>query len=272
MGSELVITHFDKTGLFSNCSVMLGKIIDFYNEYEREPNSIDTSKLFKHYKKNFNDDNEDITNRFFRNHNETKSFHYDKNNKNTEYHFSKTQYSNYKLINHSKYKNFIDKYFYPSNEIFERINFIENKYNIDYDNICVLFYRGNDKCIETFICDYDRYIEIANKILNKNPSIKFLIQSDETEFIETILKEFPNNSFYFKDEIIHIKKDITDCNTFRNDNYIYGYLFFAIIIIISRCKIVVCNTTNCSLWIALYRNHCNDFYQDFNNKWFIDYE
>jgi len=110
--SELTITHYDKTGLFSNCSVMLGKIIDFYNQFFREPNSIDSSNLFYRYKSiDDRNNNTDITHKFFKNYKELPSFIYDKNNMVIDYHPSRTQFSDYRNINLCYYKNFINKYF-----------------------------------------------------------------------------------------------------------------------------------------------------------------
>ena len=43
--------------------------------------------------------------------------------------------------------------------------FIEKKYNLLYENICVLFYRGNDKNRETKKCSYDEYLIYANQLL-----------------------------------------------------------------------------------------------------------
>lgn len=75
---------------------------------------------------------------------------------------------------------------------------MEIKYNLieNYENICVLFYRGNDKITEIKLPSYSDYIGYAKRVQNENPKVLYLIQSDETEFIETMTKEFPN-SFYF---------------------------------------------------------------------------
>ena len=75
-------------------------------------------------------------------------------------------------------------------------------------------------------------------------------------------KKFPNNSFYFKDEIRHIKKcdngvDFID----KSRNNLFSKYYFAITIIMSRCKYILCNSSNCSLWIMLYREKCDNVIQ-----------
>ena len=140
------------------------------------------------------------------------------------------------------------------------MNDIEKKYNLDYENICVLFYRGNDKNSETKICSYDEYIQYANEVLEKNPNIKFLIQIDETEFIETMTR-FPN-SFYFKDEIRHMNKcNKTVDKVFKEQNNLYSKYYLGITILMSKCKYIICGSGNCSIWIMFYRGNCKNVYQ-----------
>lgn len=148
------------------------------------------------------------------------------------------------------------------------IESMEKKYGLDdYSNLCVLFYRGNDKCTETVLCDYKEYINKANVLKEQNPKLRFLIQSDETEFIETMLELFPD-SIYFKDEIRHIKK----CNNtvdriFAASNFLFSKYYLAITIIMSKCGTIVCGTGNCSIWIMLYRGNANNIYQIWDNVW-----
>jgi hypothetical protein len=155
----------------------------------------------------------------------------------------------------------VNKYFSPSKQIRDTITHMEQKYKLDYENICVLFYRGNDKNRETTICGYDDYIEYAYAVLKINPDVQFLLQSDETEFLETMSILFPN-SFYFKDEIRHMKKcNKTMDKVFPESNHIYSKFYLAITIIMSKCKYIVCGSGNCSIWIMFYRCNCHNVYQ-----------
>ena len=85
---------------------------------------------------------------------------------------------------------------------------LQEKYNLDYNNICVLFYRGNDKKTETKLKSYDEVIQHGKNILEKDPNIRFLIQSDEQEFIETCEATL-NNYVVFKKKC----KRNCDCRT-----------------------------------------------------------
>lgn len=140
---------------------------------------------------------------------------------------------------------------------------------MDYENICVLFYRGNDKNIESKRCGHDEYLQYANKIITQNPDISLLIQSDETEFIEFMLDKFPKNSLYFKDEIRHMKK----CNSvvdLKMPSRIseFSKNFLAIIIIMSKCKYIICGSGNCDIWISFYRGNNENVVQHLNGTWY----
>ena len=146
---------------------------------------------------------------------------------------------------------------------------MEKKYDINYDNICVLFYRGNDKITETSLCEYDEYIKYANEILEKNPDTRFFIQSDETEFIERMTSLYPN-SFYFKDETRHMKKqNSTVDKLMRNNIDIFSKNYLAITMLMAKCKFIICGSGNCSIWIMFYRGNNKNVYQNLNSKWII---
>jgi hypothetical protein len=253
---SVVVKH--NYGFFSCCSVKLDSIVNYINKTQKKPDHVDSSELFGWYK----NVSTDITYEYFE--------HYD--NIDTLISFPINykeghQFIDYSTLDYDTISPLIKKYFSPSNQILKHIETLEQKYNLVYDNICVLFYRGNDKITETSLSSYESYLTYANKILKENPSILFLIQSDETEFIEFITHHFPN-SFYFKDEIRHMKK----CNStvdivFKEKNVEYSKYYLAITIIMSKCKYIVCGSGNCSIWIMLYRGNNDRVYQYLNGTW-----
>jgi hypothetical protein len=260
------IKTIHNAGFFSCCSVRLYDIVKFINDTKQLPQNVDSSTQFEWYKNETNED-EDITFDYFKHYsqidedikiNETIMYH----------HFY--QFEIYSKINYENLLPLVKKYFSSSDEICRIIDNMEKKYNIDYDNVCVLFYRGNDKIRETVLCNYSEYLEFSNNILEKNLNIKFLIQSDETEFIVYMRDNFPNNSFYFNDEIRHMNKqnDTVDI-VMKEMNYQYSKYYLAITILMSKCKYVICGSGNCSIWIALYRGHSNGIIQNLNEKWYI---
>jgi hypothetical protein len=256
---SIIITH--NAGFFSCCSVKLSNIINFFNNNKKLPEHVDSSAQFNWYKSN---KSRDVTYDYFDSINTSIIHKID-----IDYH-NEHQFIDYSKLQYKNICPFIKKYFSPSLEIKNIIIDIEKKYDLNYENICVLFYRGNDKNTETKICGYSEYIIYAKKILNNNPNILFLIQSDETEFIEEMTLRFPQNSFYLKDEIRHMKK----CNgtvdiLIRNEIEKYSKLYLAITIIMSKCNYIICGSGNCSIWIMLYRENFNNVYQNLNDQWII---
>jgi hypothetical protein len=255
-------TH--NAGFFSCCSVKLNEIVDFINSNKKLPDSVDSSQQFEWYKNDKNKD-KDITFDYFENYNNITDVDVTHP---INYHNSH-QFKNYNDLDYNGLTPLIKKYFSSAVEINEIVNNIEKKYNLIYENICVLFYRGNDKNTETKKCGYDEYSNYANQLLKKNPKIVFLIQSDESEFIEFISNTFPNNSFYFKDEIRHVNK----CNStvdiiLSSTNNIFSKFYLAITIIMSKCKYVICVSGNCSMWIMLYRGNNKNTIQYLNGTWY----
>lgn len=256
------ITH--NSGFFSCCSVKLTKIVEYINSNKTLPNGVDSSEQFSWYK-NCKNKNKDITFDYFQN-------YINIPNVNITYpinYHSSHQFINYSNIDYNCITPLIKKYFSPSHEINIIINNIEKKYNLLYKNICVLFYRGNDKNRETKKCPYHEYLIYINQLLKKNPNLVFLIQSDETEFIEFITNKFPNNSFYFKDEIRHMKKSNSTVDIkMSSQNYEFSKKYLAITIIMSKCNYIICGSGNCDIWIMLYRGNNNNVIQNLNGTWY----
>jgi len=257
---SVISTHND-SGFFSCCSVKLFNIVNYINNNNNIPTYVDSSQSFEWYKQ---PDGKDVTYEYFEHYDNLKNITiYNSINYHHEH-----QYIDYLKLDYSNIIPLVKKYFSPAKGIINIINNIEQKYSLIYDNICVLFYRGNDKITETDLCKYDEYLVYANLILNTNPNILFLIQSDETEFIEFMIKQFPNNSFYFKDEIRHVKKCVSTVDKLmKNTNHEFAKYYLAITIIMSKCKYIICGSGNCSIWIMLYRGNNNNVYQNLNRKW-----
>jgi len=249
----LTVTH--NYGFFSCCSVRLFYIIQHFNQYGSLPKTVDSSKQFQCYKPK-TAPMADITSTYFLT--DDKSIPYIRP---VQFH-PDDQFKWYRELNYGSLQPFISKYFSLTPEILELVTRLKTKYEIDYDTTCVLFYRGNDKASETNISEYSDTINKAKEIQRSNPTIRFLIQSDETEYIHEAMATLAN-SFYCKDEIRHMTKRMaTVDHVFRDTNYEFSKYFLAITYIMSQCKYVLSGSNgNCSLWIALFRGNSNGIFQ-----------
>ena len=256
----LIIKHPGYHGFFSYCSVALYQIINYNNNNKKLPDIVSMKEIFTMFK---NNEDDDISENFF-----IKS-----NNNILDLNINEQirlvdQFEDYNIINFDHYTPFINKYFSLSNEIKNIISNIENKYNIDYNNTCCVFYRGNDKITETIIPSYDVVNNKVNELFPNKLNIKFLLQSDETEFLN-YFKSVLSNYMIFNDEIKHICKQKTSINHITNYHTKFNLIknFLAIVKIMSKCKYVICNAGNISLWITLFRGNNNNVYVFNNEQW-----
>ena len=252
----LNMTHLG-SGFFSCCSVRLHYIIEYFNKYKKIPEAVNSDNMFDWYRPG-------TTETYFT---EDKiQIKYGRPINYEEFH----QYIDYMKLDYSGLELFIKRYFSPSEEIQAIVEYIEAKYELDFNSTCVLFYRGNDKATETEIPDYQDYIVRAKQLLEKEPSLRFLVQSDETEFIEAMEAAFPGNCVVFRDEIRHIPKSLTTVDkVFKDDNFKFSKYYLAITLIMSKCKHVICGSGNCSLWIALFRGSSLNMQQFQKSRWIV---
>ena len=253
---------FHNAGLFSCCSLRLFHIICYYYIHDYElPEIVDSSRQFAWYKDGYE---HDITFEYFQHYNDIMDIEFPR------YFIKHTwgdQFTPYRDIDFDLINPFLSKYFSPSLEIKNLIKQIEEEYTIDYNKICVLYYRGNDKNKETHICSHEELIDIAKQMPSDTI---FLIQSDETGFINKVSSTFPSRSFYLEKYIRHIDHNygisVDMINT--TQNLMYSKYYLAITIIMARCKYIICTSGNCSIWIIFYRGHANNIIQYLNHRWF----
>jgi hypothetical protein len=245
------------SGFFSCCCVRLAQIIDYCIIHKKSPERIINNKSFLWYNPNTNND---IVPNFFATNKEI-NINYEKK---VAWDIGNSQFMKYTELPLIDMYPYVQKFFAPSEKIRMIKKSLIEKYSINLNNSCALFLRGNDKATECKIPDYNEYITHATTILQNNPNIKFIIQSDETEFIDTMKNKFPNNIIFYE-EIRAISKNITRTvdNHGQNPetNYKYALNFLAIVLIMAESKYVVCNSGNISLWIALFRQNLDNFIQ-----------
>lgn len=250
------------TGLFSCCMIRLRDIVNYFNTNKKLPGKVDSSKQFTLYK---SEQTKDITHSLFA---EEDSF------PDIEYTSPVSivrgrdciHFPNYQNINYAEIAPFIKKYFSPSSLIQERITHYEDKYQLDYNTTCLVYYRGNDKATEVLCPDYSIIIEKASQVKQEHPEIRFLVQSDEAEFIEYFLSHYPNAIVLTELEAIK-KSKVNPARALPVDKREeHGYNFLAAIYFLSKIKYIVTTTHNAATWLCLFRGHCDGVYQYLHMK------
>ncbi len=258
----LYITH--NAGFFSCTSIALFNIIRYFNNYRCLPKNINRTNQYSFYKTK---NSEDLTPLFFKI--DDIDIMYQKR---IEVVIpddgSSPQFSDYRTVSISDIKPFIDKYFQTSNYVNDVIKRLESKYNLDYKNLCSVFYRGNDKSKETRLASHEDFLEKCDEIKRKNPDIKFLVQTDETDFLKKFMSRY-NDSIYFN-EIPHINKSDNAAvhNTIDRDRLpIFAVNFLASTICVSKCEHLITHSGNCGLWAVLYRGNTENIHQYLIDRW-----
>lgn len=54
----------------------------------------------------------------------------------------------------------------------------------------------------------------------------------------------------------------------KNENYYQMFYFLSTVVIISKCKYIICSSGNCSIWMMLYRGNGKNIIQYLNGTWF----
>jgi hypothetical protein len=250
----LTVRH-PNNGFFSTCSVILHHTVEYFNRHRILPETINTTDAFNFYRPGTMDSYfiADTAKKVSLRHPVMyQHFH---------------QYNDYMKLDYAGVKPFLQKYFTPSEEVQGLIKDLEAKYSLDYQNTCVLFYRGNDKATETALPSYTDYIKRARAILQERPQTRFLVQSDETEFIEAMVAELGEKAVWFKDEIRHIPKAMTTVDRACDDAFKFSKLYLAITIVMSKCPYIICGSGNCSIWIALFRGSAKGMQQFLKGMW-----
>jgi len=236
--NTLIITH--NAGFFSCYTIRLLSIVSYFNKHKKCPEYIDSSEQFKGYKIH---KDQDSTHEYIKPM-DSLQIEYSNPIQLTDEVFE-SQFSNYKHINFKSIMPFIHKYFSPSHIIQKIVSELETKYALNYDNLAVFYYRGTDKSVETNRCEYSEYIAKAIEFKKQNPTVQFLITSDEYNMIQLFKSTFP-------DTII-----VEELLTHMNRSFVHSQLFLATVLIMSKAKYITCTSGNVSLWIVLFRGHNN---------------
>lgn len=263
--SDSIIFNECDSGFFSNCSIVLMNIIYYFNTNKNLPKEIITHNLFRIYK---SEQNQDIYKEIFDLN--LNNFSYEKDIKFNDENFE-AQFSDYKLLKLNDINMFIQKYFRPSRLVLDNVNVLLNKYNIDLNSeLCGVFYRGNDKVKETQKPPYNEFILKAKELKQKNEKIKFIVQTDEIEFLSCFVQEFPDSIFF--DEVPPISSTAyTNISRILNNDSKREHVinFVSIIHIFSKLKYLITTSGNCETFITFYRNNTFNLMQYLNKNKYI---
>ena len=249
-------------GFFSNWSFVLTSIVKFVIENKKLPVYLDTSLMCPLYKADPNDAVKDFMKECF----EQKCIldlriNIDPTVSRRLFNQGSHELP-YKDLRFNKLNLYIDTYFTPSTNIKEIINTIEKTYLINYENTCTVYYRGTDKSREAGLASYEEFFDKAEEILQKNPKIRFFLQTDELEFAAAFKQRF-NNSFSINElaMISRENKQGPHGSLLKSERTTHVNWFLAAVIIMSKTTHIITSSGNAALWVVLYRGNCKNVHQ-----------
>jgi hypothetical protein len=238
-------------GIFSCCTVRLESILEYFNQHRTTPIVVDSSRQFLIYKETENDN---ISRDLFAERNDIDIQWVKKPIKVTAS-SDEQQFSNYQDICYPDVTPFIQKFFSPSNLIANVTAKLQASCKIDYDNTCVIRFRGTDKEEETVQPKFEEVLNKALEIQAKNPLIRFAIQTDDPEFRKFIYYSLGEHCF---------EVESTSWEGWSgNKDYID---FYACIYLLSKCKYIITTSGNGELWMMLFRGHSEGVIQYLEHK------
>ena len=263
----LIVKHM--AGFFSCCSVKLNAIVDFANSHNSFPKHINGMDLFTLYKLPEHVNKEDITHVFFEHPSEIPK-PISKINYNHEH-----QYIAYSQLDYNNVIPVIKTFFEPSAQIIEIMRHFENKYGIDTANCIAVYYRGTDKTSETKLDSFDRYHDKLTELLNTddNTNCKILLQSDSAQFFDYMKYKFRDSrhsaNLVIIDEIAPTMSTTIGPHLERTGQTNHSDIkhLLAVVVLISKCKHIICSSGNVSEWMMFYRGNSANVHQNLDLAW-----
>ena len=250
---ELIVNH--SAGYFSNMTIRLYELLSFMRTYNCYPDYIDSSNQFGFYKSNFN---ENLSEVYIKKIDDEIPFVIPELDKD----FMAFQFDDYKTLDFEGLKNIVYKYFSLGELIVNTKTELKNKYQLD--KYISVFYRGNDKSIETVNPPYELFIKKAKEL--EYLGLPFLVLPDECAFLTAFKKEIKNV----------ITLDETPCADLPDSNLIfklskdkrpqYGAVYNAVISMLSEGEHLITHSGNGGVWACLYRGNANNVHQIYKDK------
>jgi hypothetical protein len=258
--SILKIEH--NYGFFSCASVRLCYIINHFSKNRALPDEIDGTGLFDMYKVHRGTD---ITYDFFKHYKDiSDQIVYEREIPIDKWNF---QFTSYKAVDYPRILPFVKKYFTPSADIIGICDMLMMKYGIMPDNCIGVYYRGTDKHHETAIGGFDTYYAKICELREKEKDAQIIIQTDTAPFVDYIRQKnmvniiiISENSVSYTNRGIHYEKSAAQ-------NYEDIKILFATLLIIARCKHIICSSGNCSIWMMYFRGGAHNVHQFLHHRW-----
>lgn len=254
-GATIKILH--NSGFFSNCSVSLHAITEYSNLKKSFPELVDFSCTFENFK-NLGSSHLDVYSEYFCLKSST-DFEWS-----GSVNFPLYSLFDYREQNYPDIVPYIEKYFNPSTAVMSRVNSLQQKYSIDFDNLLVICYRGTDKYIDTPLASFQSFIDAARLILERFPGLQVLVQTDQQQFVDYARQEL--GAVIVFDELPRTTSSTVMHSLVTESKVEWTQTFLAVTYLMSQARHLVLHTGNVARWVCLYRGGTDNIFQYFHPK------
>lgn len=255
VGDRIIIKH--NSGLFSNCSVSLHGIIKFFNERHRLPGAVDFNQCFA----NFNEPGAGIPNVYER---------YFNPDPEVEIKFrSRIEFPLFSLFDYRKERfravaPFVQRYFRPSDAVMAKRSALSAGLGVDASHLLTICYRGTDKFRDTNLGSFDTFLDRAEDILQKEPTLSVLIQTDQSQFLDRARMRLGKVLVF--DELPRTETNTVMHRIVDRGKVDWTQTFIGAVHFIAQSKYLVLHTGNVARWICLYRGQADRVLQFYHPK------
>lgn len=248
-GDTLTITH--NSGFFSNCSIGLYGIVQYFNYYKRLPKVVDFSKTFQHFRSELDANPYQL---FFQQYADV-DIEYSEN-----INFKALSIFDYRHESFEQIRPFVQRYFSPSVAVQEKVEVLMHKWRVEPEKTIAVCYRGTDKHRDTGLATFDDFIKKAQMFQQKYPNYHILVQTDQAQFWDAAVAELKNVYRFSETPFTQSNKVMHEIIS-SADKIEWTQWFIAATIVVSRCAFVVNHSGNVGRWICLYRQNAQNMSQ-----------
>lgn len=175
------------------------------------------------------------------------------------------QFGSYSNIRYEDCAVVLERYFSPSPLVLAEMAGIQASISLSEKNTCAVIYRGNDKSLETEVPSPEDVVERARILREKDPSLRFWIQSDEVDFYHCFKSAFPD-SLDLGLPRIHRQQTALQNVLRGSEKTRQAIRFLAVMHLMGRCKNLIVNSGNVGMWCCLWRGSAVGVHQYLSPK------
>jgi hypothetical protein len=158
---------------------------------------------------------------------------------------------------------FLREYFSPGPLVEATVERLVRVHGITPGETIGLWYRGTDKSKEIDAVPIERFERSVRELLDREPTLRVLVQTDQKQVRDRLLCGFPRSAF-FLDELPVTDGEQGLHKLGASVGAEAAITLLAVNLLMSRCRWVVTHTGNIALWTMLMRGHttnCIQLYQ-----------